>query len=330
MPANFVSGSDHVNTMIDGSERVLTTGMDAAELPDGAWLFEDVPIGDWAFELIIGDASDIPQMLLLGDVYLTNTSWVVPVEPNQRTTVQVLISLGEFERATASFIFVDCPSGFTEGYGPYDCYLVENPPQLLIQNLGLEPVTLSTYWDAVSVDIGTYQFDGLDSGTYTYWVEYGEVWTPQRTHFVGDTYSDGYFWYVDLQPGAYTVIYVALQGVGDDVNNPVIPDESVIPAPGSYGYALIVQTECRPTQHDANCAPAEVPWEVYLTNVNTYEVYSLSVEGVFMGNGTWMLIVPAGVYAVEVLDAGWYVEYSATIEVIPETDTYLYIEGYAP
>ncbi|MCO5215451.1 MAG: hypothetical protein M9950_04755 [Thermomicrobiales bacterium] len=54
----------------------------------------------------------------------------------------------------------------------------------------------------------------------------------------------------------------------------------------------------------------------------------LSVEGTPMGDGTWMLIVPAGVYWVDVDDAGWYVEYSPQMEVFSGSESYLHITGF--
>lgn len=227
--------------------------------------------------------------------------------------------------------FYECPSGWVPGNSLSDCFLSPSPPNVTITNTTGARNSLSTAWDAVSSREGVYKFPALPNGTYLLALDYNELWDLQKTHFFPAAYSDGLDWYVEVsQAQPNPVVQIVLGYVGDgSVNVPGDGDDAIW-APGSMGYAMIVQEECHPGQSDISCTAAISPWEVYLTHQATNEVFVLSVEGVPMGDGVWMLIVPAGPYWVEVVDAGWYMEYSGVMEVFSGTESYLYIRGITP
>ncbi|MCO5223957.1 MAG: hypothetical protein M9953_01345 [Thermomicrobiales bacterium] len=232
-------------------------------------------------------------------------------------------------------VFMECASGWVVTDGLGDCFASSDHPNLTISSILGEPVVLSTDWEAVSTAPGRYHFPNLPQGTYFLALDYDPVWDLAKTHWFSDAYSDGLDWFVDVTPAnPHPVVTVVLGWVGDgsssETDNSTDGEDDAIWAPGSMGYAMIVQEECHPGQFDANCSPAVTPWEVYLTHAATGEVYMLSVEGTPMGDGTWMLIVPAGVYWVDVDDAGWYVEYSPQMEVFSGSESYLHITGFAP
>lgn len=327
----------------------LHTGMDAIEETDHSWLFQNLVPGAWNFQWIVGDGTPMPDIVLTGDAQLEGDQWQVIVRSGVTTSANVLIIPADsaldqdqgIDLSTLMVYFLECPAGWTEGMDLSGCGLSQSNPNLELRDVGGAGIVLNTDWDAVSTEAGVYEFSNIPPETYFLALAYDGNWTYENTYFLGNAYTDGLDWYVNVAAGETGAeIYVVLGQAGDAPQAPSVtapeapsvtaPDAPAIPAPGSFGYAMIVQSECQPTQNEANCAPAVNPWEVYLTNVNTGEVYALSVEGVPMGNGTWMLIVPAGVYSVEVDTAGWYMEYSGTIEVIAESESYLYLEGFAP
>ena len=327
----------------------LHTGMDAIEETDHSWLFQNLVPGAWDFQWIVGDGTPMPDIVLTGDAQLEGDQWQVIVRSGVTTSANVLIIPADsaldqdqgIDLSTLMVYFLECPAGWTEGMDLSSCGLSQSNPNLELRDVGGAGIVLNTDWDAVSTEAGVYEFSNIPPETYFLALAYDGNWTYENTYFLGNAYTDGLDWYVNVAAGEDGAeIYVVLGQAGDAPQAPSVtapeapsvtaPDAPAIPAPGSFGYAMIVQSECQPTQNEANCAPAVNPWEVYLTNVNTGEVYALSVEGVPMGNGTWMLIVPAGVYSVEVDTAGWYMEYSGTIEVIAESESYLYLEGFAP
>ena len=304
-----------------------TTGMNATEQPDHSWVFKNMLTGNWTFTWVIGDGSPAPQIVMSGDALLKGTQWQVVAKPGATTTAHVMIVPNAdqgIDLNTLTVSFLECPSGWMPGDSLADCFAAETPPNLELTDVLGAGVVLSTDWDAVSTASGIYVFNQIPPQTYFISVAYNDYWTVEKTHFQGGAYTDGLDWYVDVPADDVSVeIYVVLGHIGDASNNPGTGTN-----PTGTGQVLVTQMECLDME-GSGCVGAESPWEVSLINDSTGDMYVLTREATMVGEGQWLMFVPAGGYTVQIPnDAGWYVEYTGWIEVFDQTESYVNVTGY--
>lgn len=315
-----------VQAMLTSANGKITraTGMNAMEQADHSWVFRNMPAGNWTFKWVIGDGSPAPQVVMSGDALLQGTQWQVVVKPGATATVHVMLVPNAdqgIDLNTVNVYFQECPSGWVPGDSLADCGAAETPPNLELTDVMGAGIVFNTDWDAVSTAPGIYVFENIPPQTYFISVAFNDYWTVEKTHLLGGAYSDGFDWYVDVPADDVPVdIYVVLGHIGDGSD----PGTN----PTGTGQVLITQMECLDME-GSGCVGAESPWEVYLFSDATGEMHVLSIEGTMVGEGQWLMFVPAGGYTVQLPnDAGWYVEYTSWVEVFEGEESYVNVTGY--
>ncbi len=300
------------------SQGTPLTRTDSTQLPDGSWIYESMTAGEWEFQLFMPDGSTPPTYTVLGDAEERDGQWYVTVNPGERSVANVMMYGRPGTEASALTVtFMDCQQEWSPAIDLSACSMAADDPNMQVTGPN---GTLNTQGDATMPGIGTYEFQDLPAGTYQVNVQYNETWTPENTHVMAGAYSDGAAWYVDVAEGvpANVVMVRSVAETGDVVTPPTV----------ATGYVVITQEQCEDSTAESACVPAETPWDVRLTNIETGEVWLMSEWGYNSAPGQWTMQLPTGGYTVEVPDTmGWQVEFPGWIDVYNDQNSYINVRG---
>lgn len=289
---------------VTATESLLYNSQSDAETPQpGLFHFREIPSGSYLLEVDDGGTWRSNELTFWGDTVFDGGSWTVSV-PEDSSTIDVYVFHVPAANSSVRFQFLICDPGTVDPDETSGCVVSDaTGATISIQQQGSGTI----YVDSVD---GMYDSDGsvefaVPAGTYDIL-----AWWPPGTQ----AYTD---MNVTLAPDSFAMVYVY-----------VVPDEH---ATGNvFAYPYLCAPGVADPEASGSCNPTtEIGFGYRLINVDTGDIYSSTDIGVPMGDGSYMLTVPAGTYMVDVhnvaIDYGVEHEYEITVPANGWVDIIIYL-----